>query len=1020
MTLRWLALLFALFIGSVAAAEEPQVPPRTIHDILAVLDSRPVNTGKLAAAHEILETPPPPGLDGAELAEFHMKRARAANELGLVGPQISELRRVIELGGGREPYRAWAELSGAEFNGGNFRNALAAKTKALEIVPRNQRGFILSMHAQLSDMYRRLGDFETARQHVRNAEGLLAIVKQGQNWTNYQYNWQAFVEDALGRIDFSSGHYAEAEVRFRRALDYREKDVVQNLERLNRNLPTTPPQINVENHRDAAEAWLASALRAQGNLREAEVRARNLAYRCIEQRGPESLHTNIMLQQLVQVLMEKGRSAEALLLIDRILKNFDKLGVPQTSYMYVNYRRIKANALTAQKRWKEALAEFEAMQAALATDPQLVETLGAPSLGLIRVLIAVRQNDQAVIMGEKLVRQTRALMGPNAYDAAEAAGYYGAALAAAGRDAEALDALRQAVTVMIPAVAEEADRSGRRFTRLSYIIENYLRVLVRIRGTPLEKARAIDAAAEAFIVADALRGQSVQQAMAASAARAAAGTPELAQLVREEQDMRQERDALYQILADLMSRPSDQMLPKIITDMQVRTAEFDLRQKSLHEQLHSRFPDYADLISPRPASIAQIQAVLKPGEALLSVLPSEDQTFVWAIPARGASAFAASPLPSAEVNRLVNHLRAALDPQEFQIDKLPVFDGAVAHQLYAQLLAPVQAGWKGSKHLIVAAGGALSRLPFALLVTAPPAAAPEQGPLYAHYADWQWLAHDLGISQLPAASSLVTLRRMKAGAADRLVFAGFGDPNFSGSGTTAAGKARGIRTVALPISLRTRQQRGEDVGWIDYSRISPLPDTREEILSLAKALGANAQRDVFLGSEASKDKVFAADLAHRKVVAFATHGLLPGDFPGVDQPALALANPGGGKHGLLTLDDILTLKLDADWVVLSACNTAGGDGVGAEAVSGLGRGFFYAGSRSLLVTHWPVESVSAKRLVVGVFDALAAAPALPRAEALRRSMLQLMREKGEDGALVFSYAHPLFWAPYALVGDGGQ
>lgn len=712
---RWLALLLALLIGPVGAAAEIKTPPRTVHDVLAMLDSRPVNAGKLAAAHQVLETPPPSGLDGIELAEFHLQRARAANELGLVGPQLGELRRVIELGGGRQPHRAWAELSGAEFNGGNFRNALAAKTKALDITPQNQRGFILSMHAQLSDLYRRLGDFETARKHLRNAEGLLAIVKRGQNWADYQYNWLATVEDALGRIDFSSGHYAEAEARFRRALDYREKDVIQNLERQRQNLPNTPPQISIENHRDSAEAWLASTLRAQGNLREAEVHARNLAYRCIEQGGPDSLHTNVMLQQLVQVLMEKNRSAEALLLIDRILSNFDKLGVPQTSYMYVNYRRIKANALTAQRRWKEALAEFEAMRSALADDPQLIETLGAPSVGWIRALIADRQVDQAVVMGEKLARQMRALTGPNAYDAAEAAGYYGAALAAAGRDAEALDALRQAVTAMIPAVAEEADRSGRRFARLSYIIENYLRVLVRIRGTPLERARAIDAVAEAFLVADALRGQSVQQAMAASAARAAAGTPELARLVREEQDIRQERDALYQILADLMSRSSDQMLPKVIADMQARTAAFDLRQKSLLEQLHLRFPDYAELISPRPASIAQIQAVLKPGEALLSVLPSENQTFVWAIPAQGTAAFAAAPLPGSEISRMVNHLRSALDPQEFQIAKLPAFDGAVAHQLYSQLLAPVQAGWKDSKHLIVAAGGALSRLPLALL-----------------------------------------------------------------------------------------------------------------------------------------------------------------------------------------------------------------------------------------------------------------------------------------------------------------
>jgi CHAT domain-containing protein len=261
---------------------------------------------------------------------------------------------------------------------------------------------------------------------------------------------------------------------------------------------------------------------------------------------------------------------------------------------------------------------------------------------------------------------------------------------------------------------------------------------------------------------------------------------------------------------------------------------------------------------------------------------------------------------------------------------------------------------------------------------------------------------------------------MKAGASDRLAFAGFGDPDFAGTGLTETSTRRGVRAVAFPRNVKTRAVQGEDVPQIDYASISPLPDTRDEILSLAKALGADPLRDVFLGAAASKATVMSADLTHRKVVAFATHGLLSGEFPGVDQPALALANPGNGQHGLLTLDDILGLKLDADWVVLSACNTAGGDGESGEAVSGLGRGFFYAGSRSLLVTHWPVESVSAKRLVVGIFDALSASPDLPRAEALRRSMLKVMMDKANEGGISFSYAHPLFWAPYALVGDGGK
>ncbi len=204
---------------------------------------------------------------------------------------------------------------------------------------------------------------------------------------------------------------------------------------------------------------------------------------------------------------------------------------------------------------------------------------------------------------------------------------------------------------------------------------------------------------------------------------------------------------------------------------------------------------------------------------------------------------------------------------------------------------------------------------------------------------------------------------------------------------------------------------------MDYARLPPLPDTRDEILAVAKVLGADPSRDVFLGADASLANVQRFDLASRRIVAFATHGLLPGEFPGVSEPSLALANPGGGRHGLLTLEDILKLKLDADWVVLSACNTAAGDGAGADAVSGLGRGFFYAGARSLLVTHWPVETVSARLLVTGIFERYAGDPALSRAQALNRAMLALIDGPGSGR---MSYAHPIFWAPYALVGDGAR
>ena len=163
------------------------------------------------------------------------------------------------------------------------------------------------------------------------------------------------------------------------------------------------------------------------------------------------------------------------------------------------------------------------------------------------------------------------------------------------------------------------------------------------------------------------------------------------------------------------------------------------------------------------------------------------------------------------------------------------------------------------------------------------------------------------------------------------------------------------------------------------------------------------------------------------MIHFATHGLVPGDLDGLTQPALALSSPevvgAEGGDGLLKMEDILALKLNADWVVLSACNTASADGSGnAEAVSGLGRAFFFAGARALLVSNWPVDSASARKLMTDLFRRQAADATLDRAQALRQAMLEMIDSGAQLDAgdkPLYSYAHPLFWAPFSLVGDGG-
>jgi CHAT domain-containing protein len=267
---------------------------------------------------------------------------------------------------------------------------------------------------------------------------------------------------------------------------------------------------------------------------------------------------------------------------------------------------------------------------------------------------------------------------------------------------------------------------------------------------------------------------------------------------------------------------------------------------------------------------------------------------------------------------------------------------------------------------------------------------------------------------------------------------GFGDPwfnqkqaseakaNLKQKTQVAAIKSRGLKTRGRPLRLRSAPATAK----LDSAGIGLLPrlsDTVAEVRSMAMALNADLEQDVFLGAQASEGAVKNTGLSGYRVISFATHGLVPGDLDGLTQPALALSAPevanDPNNDGLLTLGEILGLKLDADWVVLSACNTGSGEGEGAEAVSGLGRAFFYAGTRALLVSNWPVETTSAKALTSELFRRQAANDNLSRGEALRQSMLTLIKGPGyvdtESGKTVFSYAHPIFWAPFSLVGDGG-
>ena len=403
---------------------------------------------------------------------------------------------------------------------------------------------------------------------------------------------------------------------------------------------------------------------------------------------------------------------------------------------------------------------------------------------------------------------------------------------------------------------------------------------------------------------------------------------------------------------------------------------------------------------------------------------------MWVVPAAGRPAFHAAPIPRADLRDMVGLLRGALDTRARTLADVPAYDLETAYRLYQALLAPIAAAWRPAKSLIVVAHGPLGQLPLSVLVTAPAALGAEAGLPFDNYRAVPWLARGHAVTVVPSVTSLTALRRLPPGDPARRPFIGFGDPYFS---VAQAAEAEVASTVVvadagairgMPISLRSVPDTRR-VDSAELALLPRLPDTADELNGIALALGADPTRDVFLGRDANEDTVKTLDLSGYKVLAFATHGLVPGDLNGLTQPALALSAPavaGGDGDGLLTMGEILGLKLDADWAILSACNTGSGAGAGAEAVSGLGRAFFCAGARALLVSNWPVHSDAAKSLTTDMFRRQAADPGLTRAEALRQAMLGLIDQGGFKDAsaqLLFSYAHPLFWAPFSIIGDSG-
>lgn len=532
----------------------------------------------------------------------------------------------------------------------------------------------------------------------------------------------------------------------------------------------------------------------------------------------------------------------------------------------------------------------------------------------------------------------------------------------------------------------------------------------------------------AFQAAQDANSSASGRAVLQTAARGAARTPQMAEAVRREQDLAARANVIDK---NLLRALGDQ---KPVEAARLR-GELDGVQAELADVgalIDRKYPSYRQLVSPRPIGLAEAQKALRPGEALLMMTEAANSfhLFVVTPDAVGWSR------PAQEIDvilKQISDLRCDVDfatcsaARKAELDALPMttreleghrrFDLDAAHALYKELIAPVEPLLKDARRLYVTSSGKLGDLPLAMLSSTPlPEGADLADPDTLARAGW--LADRYAFTSLPSVAALTLPVEIRTGVRSRS-FRGYGSPALLG-GDTGSRAAAGIG-VFEGVSAAGSPLADPDA----LRKLAPLPGTKVELAAMADLFGASPA-SLTLDRNATEAALRSDPaLPTSDIVAIATHGLLPDPELGFSEPGLVLTPPGTASDtddGLLTATEAARLKLSADWVILSACNTASAENSGGgDSLSALARGFLYAGADALLASHWRVSDQATAALTVETLAARRANPGTSRAEALQMGMKAVRSGKRADGSAVAGWragwAHPSAWAAFTNIAN---
>jgi CHAT domain-containing protein len=494
--------------------------------------------------------------------------------------------------------------------------------------------------------------------------------------------------------------------------------------------------------------------------------------------------------------------------------------------------------------------------------------------------------------------------------------------------------------------------------------------------------------AEMFEAAQLAMGSRTALDIAQATARLAAGDTKTATAIRDYQDTQGAFDAVQ---AERDVAIAERAPAERVSDIDTRIEAARKARDEAESAIHEAAPRYLEW-SEKPAAEREVRARLDQNEALAFLFVSGKGSFGFLVKRSGKHAYTIS-LNEAGIAASVTKLR---DSAVERPGGLPNFDFADAYALYAALLGPVGKDLDGVSALSVAANGDLLRFPLAALVTQPGISANN-----GDYRAVPWLVRRVALSYFPSPRVFANVRHRASSALASQPFIGFGDFR-PPSGTQIA--------ATFPPD-RCRDDFRTVTG------LGKLPDTRVEVTAIGQRLGVGSEEEVF-GDQFTKTRVMSPDVSRQRIVLLASHALLPEDLKCQPGPSIVVSVPTTSPNAnaaFLAPGDIEKLKLDADLVVLSACNTAGPSAKTGESLSGLARAFFRAGAHGVLVTYWSIVSGAAVPLMINAFPS--GGNASDTAQVLRQAQLQMIDTAG-TGNNPIELSYPNYWAAFALIGDG--